>query len=335
SDTLYLTGYSTNDITIVITRDGNYIFTDKRYVGELNSLFAGEYTIIDGNLSDIYNLVCDSEVVGIDEDITFKEMKAIIDTFSQYRLDSEKGKRLQYIHDIIKTMRCVKSDREIECIQRAQSITDATFSKIIPYIKEGVSEIYIAATIDYIMRCEGATTAFDTIVAFGENTAYPHAHPTDRRLKRGDFITMDFGAKINGYCSDMTRTVAYGYASDEMKRAYDCVLQANLIGISSLKAGISGKDVDSAARNYLDSCGYGKYFIHSLGHSVGIDIHEEPVLSQKNDSALCSGVVITVEPGVYMEEKFGIRIEDMLKITEDGADNLTKSSKSLIIIDDN
>ena len=139
SDTLYLTGYSTNDITIVITRDGNYIFTDKRYVGELNSLFAGEYTIIDGNLSDIYNLVCDSEVVGIDEDITFKEMKAIIDTFSQYRLDSEKGKRLQYIHDIIKTMRCVKSDREIECIQRAQSITDATFSKIIPYIKEGVS----------------------------------------------------------------------------------------------------------------------------------------------------------------------------------------------------
>ncbi|MDE6549889.1 MAG: aminopeptidase P family protein [Clostridia bacterium] len=336
SDTLYLTGYTSDDITIVIADDKRYIYTDKRYTTELTSLLGDIYEIIDGNNDDIFKLLCGKSRIGIDEDISYVAFCSLIGSFDGYSYDNLDSRRaLIPIHKVIADMRAVKSDCEVEAIIRSQAITDKAFSYILPYIKRGVTEIEIAARLDYFINSSGARTAFDTIVAFGENTACPHAHPTFRELSDGEFITMDFGAKLNGYCSDMTRTVALGNIDAQMRRVYDSVLKANIIGIDALREGITGRDADKAARDYLTAVGLGEYFTHSLGHSVGIDIHEEPVLSPRYSAPLPAGTVITVEPGVYIAGKFGVRIEDMLKITEDGAYNLTKSSKSLIIIDGN
>lgn len=336
SDTLYLTGYTSSDIIIVIYKDSRYIFTDKRYTTELTALLGDVYEIVDGNIGDIYKHLRGLKRIGIDEDISYSQFLLTVNTFNDYTYDGKSDSRLLIpIHSVISKIRAVKSECEIKAIERSQSITDSAFKEIQHYIKRGVSEIEIAARLDYLINSMGARTAFDTIVAFGENTACPHAHPSFRQLKDGEFVTMDFGAKLNGYCSDMTRTLAFGSADAEMRKVYDSVLRANIIGISALRAGKSGCDVDKEARDYLTSCGYGEFFTHSLGHSVGIDIHEEPVLSARNSKPLLSGTVITIEPGVYIPGKFGVRIEDMLKITEEGAYNLTKSSKSLIIIDGN
>ena len=215
---------------------------------------------------------------------------------------------------------------------KAQSVTDAAFTEILPFIKEGVSEIEVAARLEYIILKNGCELAFDSIVAFGENGSKPHAHRSERKLRIGEFVTMDFGAKYKGYCSDMTRTVALGAVDERKARAYNAVLEANKLAAKTAKAGDKCSDVDAVARNYLAKYGLDKYFTHSLGHSVGVDIHEMPAFSPKCDEILKPGMIITDEPGVYLAGDFGLRIEDMLLITENGARVLTNSDKNLIVL---
>ena len=210
------------------------------------------------------------------------------------------------------------------------------FSKpihILNFIKVGVTEKEIALELDfYMLRHGGEGLSFETIAVSGANSSMPHGVPSNKKIENGDFITMDFGTIINGYHSDMTRTVAVGFATDEMKNVYDTVLKAQQNCLDSIKAGISCKDGDEFARSVIRNANYGQFFTHSTGHGVGVEIHEFPNLSPASDSILQVGNIVTVEPGIYIPEKFGVRIEDMGLITENGCRNLTNASKELIIL---
>ncbi|MBP9988164.1 MAG: aminopeptidase P family protein, partial [Ruminococcus sp.] len=233
----------------------------------------------------------------------------------------------------IDTLRMVKREDEIKNIIKAQRISEAAFDHILGFIKEGVTEKEIALQLDFFMLSHGAQTlSFDTIAISGENTSKPHGVPTDKKINHGDFITMDYGAVYNGYHSDMTRTVAVGRVSDEQIKIYNTVLEAQLKALSVLKEGVPCKDGDKAARDVISNAGYGDYFRHSTGHGVGVEIHEKPNLSPKSEMILKRGNIVTVEPGIYIPGKFGVRIEDMALITETGYENLTSTEKELTIL---
>lgn len=233
----------------------------------------------------------------------------------------------------IKALRIIKSDYEKEQTEKAQKITDDAFTYILSYIKEGITEKDLALEIESFMRKQGAEgVSFSLITVSGKNTSLPHGIPTDKKLQKGEFITMDIGCIVNGYCSDMTRTVCLGEPTDEMRKVYETVLEAQKRAIAKIKDGVDACEVDKAARDYIYNCGYEGCFGHSTGHGVGLDIHEEPRVSEPSKDILKSGMIITAEPGIYLKDKFGVRIEDMLMVTADGYYDFTKSDKNLIII---
>ena len=200
-------------------------------------------------------------------------------------------------------------------------------------IRVGVTEKEIAARLTYLMLHYGAENmSFDPIVVSGANSSKPHGVPTDKTIAVGDFVTMDFGCIVDGYCSDMTRTVAVGHVTEEMQRVYDIVLNAQLAGIACCKAGISGREVDGAARRVIEAAGYGDAFGHGFGHGVGLEIHEMPTASSRAEAILPAGSILTAEPGIYLPGKFGVRTEDMLYVIEDGCINLTEAPKTLRIL---
>ena len=324
SNTFYLSGFESSNCQIVITKDKEYFVTDDRYINEAKIVLSDRFIVVSGDIELIADLVGDAKKVGWDSDVPYQTYKLLYDNF---------GERLVDIQSIISEARMIKSQREIDNIIKAQSITDLAFSEVLKDLKEGVSEIEIAAKIEYIFLKNGAEIAFDSIVAFGENGASPHAHRTNRKLKSGDFVTMDIGAKWNGYCSDMTRTVGFGALSQEQIDVYNIVLNAQQTAENSIRAGMSGHDADKIARDIISNAGYGEYFTHSLGHSVGVDIHEEIRLSPTaKDAIIKNNMVMTVEPGIYIPNKFGIRIEDTVLIKDNIANNLAKSDKKLIIL---
>ncbi len=234
--------------------------------------------------------------------------------------------------DIIESCRAVKDESEIERIKKAQSITDKAFSHILGYITPNVTEMDIALELEFFMRKNGAEdVAFDTICVSGAKSSLPHGRPENVKLGKG-FLTMDFGAKYEGYCADMTRTVCIGNPTPEMKKVYDTVLEAQNRAFSEIFAGTLGNRVDSAARDYIYSSGYRGCFGHSLGHSLGIDVHESPNFSPNYCIEIPENAVLSVEPGIYIEGQFGVRIEDIVKISAFGFENLTESTKELIII---
>lgn len=233
----------------------------------------------------------------------------------------------------ISEQRRVKSEWELSFMRRAQALTDDGFSYILPRLTVGRTEKDVALDLEMYMRRQGAdAVAFEFIVASGENGSMPHAVPGDRRLQKGDFVTMDFGATVDGYRSDMTRTVAIGEISPEQKLVYDTVLKAQMTCLDGLKAGMTGAQGDALARDVIEQAGYGKAFGHSTGHGVGIDVHEYPQLSPRSQEVLRPGEIVTVEPGIYLEGRFGVRIEDMVWLKEDGIVDLTASDKRLIIL---
>ena len=236
------------------------------------------------------------------------------------------------LDDAIRKQRIVKSDEEVKRICDAQAITDATFEHILPYIKEGVTEREIALEIEFFMRKEGADgNAFNPIVVTGANGSQCHGIPGNTQIKKGDLITMDTGAMLAGYHSDMTRTVALGYVNDEQRAIYNTVLKAQLAVIDGARPGMRCCDVDKIARDIIETP-YPNTFGHGLGHGVGFEIHEWPRFN-KTDETICEpGMVITDEPGIYIPGKCGVRIEDMLLITDDGCRSLTHSPKELIIL---
>ena len=234
--------------------------------------------------------------------------------------------------DILEKCRVSKDEEEILRIKSAQKITDMAFMHILDFITPDVTEIDIALELEYYMRRSGAeSTAFETICVSGTKSSLPHGKSENIKIGKG-FLTMDFGARYEGYCSDMTRTVCIGRPDDEMKRVYNTVLEAQKRAFDVITAGVTGKQVDATARDYIYSNGYKGCFGHSTGHSLGIDIHESPSFSPNCNTEIPASAVLSVEPGIYIEGKYGVRIEDIVKISEFGCENLTESAKELIIL---
>ncbi len=327
----YLSGFCSSLGYLFITQTNTVLFVDGRYIE------AAEKGVIKGiAVNLITDLASQSKELlkadGITTLITETDI-TVADTYAFEKLFGVSICPSDELQQKLKTMRLIKSDAEIENIIKAQQITEKAFDDILNFIRPGVTESEIAARLEYIMKINGSEQpSFETIAVCGAKTSMPHGTPADVKVKNGDFVTMDFGAVCGGYHSDMTRTVAVGSVSDEMQKVYDTVLKANLKALEAVKAGVTADTVDLAARDIIKSAGYGEYFTHSTGHGVGLDIHEAPTVSFKNTAPLESGMVITVEPGVYIKGKFGVRIEDMVVVTKNGCNNLTKAPKSLIII---
>lgn len=227
----------------------------------------------------------------------------------------------------------VKTPEELLIIAKAEAIGDKTFEHLLDYIRVGMTELEIADEVERTMRSLGAEgLSFPTIAVSGVNSNQPHGEPSDRKIQEGDFLTLDIGCVYRGYCSDMTRTVAIGYATDEMKKIYDIVLEAQLAGLEMVKAGVKCFDVDKASRDVIEEAGYGEFYIHGTGHGVGTEVHEPPTLNARSSEVLKENQAVTVEPGIYLPDKFGVRIEDLVIVTEFGYANLTHSPKELIIL---
>ena len=233
----------------------------------------------------------------------------------------------------INDLRMIKSEDELQKIQKAQEIAEAAFDNVLNVIKVGVTEREISLALDeYMLRHGAEELSFETIALTGKNTSMPHGVPSDAKVQNGDFVLMDFGAVYEGYHSDMTRTVCVGQPTDEMAEVYDIVLQAQLKALSEIRSGVTGMELDAAARNYISSKGYGDAFGHSLGHGVGMEVHELPTASSKSKTVFKPNMVVTVEPGIYLPDKFGVRIEDFVAVTEKSCHNFTKCPKKLIIL---
>lgn len=227
----------------------------------------------------------------------------------------------------------VKTPDELLKIMKAEAMGDMCFSHILEYIRPGMTELEVADEIERTLRSYGAEgLSFPTICVSGVNTTQPHGEPTDKVIENGDFVTMDFGAIVDGYCGDMTRTIGIGQLSEEQRHVYDVVLRSQLAGLAACKAGVRCRDVDAVSRNIITDAGYGDYYIHGTGHGVGREVHEAPVLNAKSDDVLEEFMPVTVEPGIYIPDKFGVRIEDLAIITEFGIINIVQSPKNLIII---
>ena len=327
----YLTQFSPSDGFLLVTSKESVFLTDSRYIE------AAEKTVEE--CSEIVQLNSLSSQLP-----EYIKKLGITKLFTEsVRLTVEEFNRISKIAccdvyaekaDVeINALRRKKSEEEKKCILKAQAISEKAFDRILGLISTDKTEKEIALELDFFMLKNGAqAVSFETIAVSGANSSMPHGVPSDKKIENGDFITMDFGAVVNGYHSDMTRTVAVGSVSSKQAEIYETVLNAQLASLASLKAGVSGFDADKAARDIITDAGYGKFFGHGTGHGVGIEIHEAPRLSVKSDAILAEGDVVTVEPGIYLPGEFGVRIEDMAYITKNGYDNLTKSPKNLIII---
>jgi len=235
---------------------------------------------------------------------------------------------------IVEAERMVKTPEEIDKIRRAASIADYAFAQVLPQLRAGVSERDIALELEFAMRKAGASgVSFRPIVAAGTRSALPHAEPGNRLFAYGDFVVMDFGCVYDGYCSDMTRTVVVGEPTEQHLLIYDLVLRAQLEALKAVKPGVTGKDVDTVARSIIAEGGYGQYFGHGLGHGVGLEIHERPRLSQKDETVLEPGMIVTVEPGIYLPDFGGVRIEDLVLVTADGCEILSSTFKELFVVE--
>ena len=330
----YFTGLGSSAGTLLAFRDAAYFIIDFRYIEVAKATVTGARVMLQEKLTEQLDTLLKkhgAQTVAIETDyLTVGALEQYRQKLPGYEFLTEST-----LNDAILSMRSVKEPQELECIQKAQAITDAAFLDILDFIQPGKTEKEIAAYLEYCMRRRGADgLAFETIAAGGPNSAKPHAVPGDRPLQTGDFFTLDYGASWGGYCSDMTRTVAVGEPTEEMRRVYQTVLDAQCLGIRTAQVGVSCRAVDEAARELIYKAGYEGCFGHSLGHSVGLEIHEMPGFSPSIDpQTLCrEGMVITVEPGVYLEGRFGVRIEDMVWFAPDGTKDLTNSPKELIIL---
>lgn len=241
------------------------------------------------------------------------------------------GVELMPVSDVVERQRWTKDPEEIALLRSAQGATDQAFEDVMEYLAVGQTELQVARELERLMRRDGADgLAFESIVAFGENAAEPHHEPSHRLLEEGDVIKLDFGAMWEGYHADMTRTIAFGSPSSELKKIHDIVREAQQAAIDVVRAGVAGESVDQVARGVIEDAGYGKYFLHGLGHGVGLEIHEGPRLGRGIDHILPAGAVVTVEPGVYVPGLGGVRIEDMVAVTDDGCSVLGTSVRELI-----
>ncbi len=318
----YYSGFCDGEGYVVIGENIRSVVTDSRYTEYAKSVCKG-FDVLDITKTKITDLVSEKANLGFEENYV---------SYAYYKSLKEKIKNLISANDIILKPREVKDEDEINLIKKAAQISDRAFSYVCSILKEGMTEKQIASEIDCFMIKNGARcVSFPTIVAGGERGSLPHAIPTERKIKSGDLVVMDFGCVVGGYSSDMTRTVAIGDVSEDLEKIYHTVLLAQEKALSVIKSSTSGAFCDKAARDIIDK-EYKGYFSHSLGHGVGLDIHEAPNLSPKNEKELKENNVVTVEPGIYIPGLCGVRIEDLVVVKKDGIENLTASDRQLIKI---
>ncbi len=325
----YAGQFAFTDGAVAVTRGGAVLITDSRYV-EAAEAEAKDVTVRCVSAEQPLQAILKEALEGCER------IGAESERLPHARweaLGKALGRDLQPADAVLADLRAVKETAEIEAITAAQRIAERAFDEMLGYLRPGLTEHEIAAELTYrMMRLGGEGNSFDPITITGANTSKPHGVPGDAVVREGDFVTLDFGTIVGGYHSDMTRTVAIGRASDEMRKVYDTVLQAQLAGIALMTAGHTGAEVHNAAAKVIADAGYGKYFGHGFGHSVGLEIHESPSANPRNDAPLPVGAVVTAEPGIYLPGKFGVRIEDMVCIAEGAGVNLTKAPKELIIV---
>ena len=328
----YFTNFASSDGFLLVSADRAVFITDGRYIEAAQKTVKNCEVMLQSHtisqIKDVLTALGAKSVAVEAERMTLKQYAEFaraldgIDVVCDGELDV-----------VIEKIRSIKSKAQVEKIIKAQRIAEAAFEHILTFIKEGVTEKEVALELDYYMLSHGADgLSFETIAVSGKNSSKPHGVPSDKKIEKGDFVTMDFGAVVEGYHSDMTRTVAVGKVSDEQKKVYDTVLKAQLASIDVLRPGITGVEADKAARDVIANAGYGEYFGHGTGHGVGVEIHELPNLSPRSPATLCEGNIVTIEPGIYLPGKFGVRIEDMALITKDGKRILTEAPKELIVL---
>lgn len=326
----YLTGFSGSNALVIVTSSRSIFLSDFRYKDQVASEITADETIIgQGPLIDI---AVKKKLFARIGSIAIEKKHLSIAQYDEIR-EKVIGKKYIATEEIVERLRAVKDDTEIANITAAIAITDNVFTKILGIIKPDMRELEISAEISYLHKMAGAEKdAFDTIVASGVRGSLPHGAASDKKISRGDFVTLDFGCIVNGYHSDMTRTICIGTPSAEMKKVYQIVLDAQQRALVRIRPGAAANDVDAAARGYISKKGYGQYFGHSLGHGVGLEIHETLRLAASNVAPLHAGNVVTVEPGIYLPKKFGVRIEDIVVLRDSGCENLTTSPKELLVL---
>ena len=315
---------------VLVTRQGCHYFTDSRYI-ELaqNTVTNADVTMVTPHQDHLALASLVLEHYGLKR-VGIEEAYLTVERWQKMKIAFPADTELVPAGKLLTELRSAKTEEELAVMQKAQDITDQVFAEICEFLHAGVTESEVAAQLTYLQMKHGAEgNSFPPIVASGANGSMPHAIPTAKPIQKGEFVTMDFGCIYQGYCSDMTRTVAIGQPSDEMRRVYDAVLEAQLAGIAAAKAGVPGCDVHNAAWDVLKKYGYGDYFSHGFGHSLGIEIHESPNANRANTKPLPAGAVLSAEP-VYLPGKFGVRTEDVI-LTETGNRILTHAPKHLII----
>ena len=315
----------------IVTKAGCRYFTDSRYIEAAEKGIQG-FEVREMNRENPYGKLLNDAIADFSvKTLGFEEEYLTVAELQHY--EKELQAQLVPYNEKIHSFRGAKEKWELERMKKAQDIADKAFAEVLTRIKAGMTEKELQAEIIYCLLKNGADgPSFSPIVVSGPNTSLPHGVAGDRVIQEGDFVTMDFGALYGGYCSDMTRTVAIGYATEEMEKIYNTVLQAQLAGIAASKAGVIGKEVDNAARKVIEDAGYGQYFGHGYGHSVGLEIHEKPNCGRYSEDIMVENCVASAEPGIYIPGKFGVRIEDCLIYKADGTENITHSPKNLIII---
>jgi Xaa-Pro aminopeptidase len=327
-NTRYLTGFTGSNGQALIGSDGGVFFTDGRYTEQSRREVPGlERVTYSQNFAEALRDACAARGVGR---LGFEDGAMTVRTLRTLE-EALEGVELAPVGDEVDRLRWVKDEEELALIQAAQDATDQAFEDILEKLAVGQSERQVAQELEHAMRRAGADgLSFDTIVAFGENSAEPHHEPNHRSLEEGDIVKMDFGALWGGYHSDFTRTVAFGEIAAELKRIYEVVRLAQAAGVDAVRAGAVGGDVDAASRKVVEDAGYGERFSHGLGHGVGLEIHEGPGLRRAGTDELPAGAVVTVEPGVYIPSLGGVRIEDMVEVRADGCRVMAASTKDLI-----
>ena len=328
----YACGFPFTDGAVLVSREKAWLITDSRYIeaAEKTAGSCADVQLYDGK----HPLAAMLQNAMKEASVTALGAEAEKLSHAQY-LQYEKtlGMPMQPAGDILSGLRASKDAEEIEHLIAAQRISEKALEETLRIIRPGMTEKQVAAELVYRMLRNGSEgNSFDPIVVTGKNTSLPHGVPGNTVIQPGDFLTMDFGSLHGGYCSDMTRTVAVGFATDEMKHIYSVVLKAQLAGIAAARAGIPGTEIDKAARDVIADAGYGPYFGHGFGHSLGLDIHEPPGANPAGKTLMPVGAVVSAEPGIYLPGRFGVRIEDVMILREDGCDVITKAPKNDLII---
>ncbi len=325
----YLSGFSGSTASMFITSEDAVLITDFRYDEQAHAeVYEGVEVKIDKR--DALTAVGDF----VDAFAGRVGFEAGSLAFASYeKMNARADGDLIAVEGMAEKLRAIKDGEEIARIAEAAKITDRVFELLVGELHPGMTEIEVAARIDYLLMTEaGDFPAFRTIVASGPRAALPHAHPSRRPIERGDFVTMDFGAVWEGYCGDMTRTVVFGEPTDEQVEIYETVVDAQKAALDGIRAGMTGKEADALARDYISARGHGEHFGHGLGHGLGLEVHEGPRLAAKNEDVLLPGMVVTVEPGIYIPGWGGVRVEDDVVVEEGGVRNLTSSVKDLLKI---